>query len=87
MTNQKTHFVWSTKTYKKIIFVVCVIILIVAHIFGYKIYGTSDVIDNQPLKIPQKLQTIDTSGQVVLDSGKKYKIYGIKIITSTIPFG
>jgi len=49
---------------------------------GYKIFGKATYLPNQPLKLPQKLQSINKSGQVILDLGKAYKLFGITTIAS-----
>ena len=82
MANTKReNSLWKgLKKHKYIIFVFFVILISVAHIMGYKIFGKETVIKNQPLKSPQKLKSITKLTEVVLDSGKNYKIYGIEMI-------
>ncbi|MBN2182984.1 MAG: hypothetical protein JW715_13825 [Sedimentisphaerales bacterium] len=70
------------RTRIKVILVLCILLIITAHIMGYKIYGKRPIIYNQPLQSPQNLQSINESGEVVLDNGKIYKIYGITTIVA-----
>ncbi|MFX0210207.1 MAG: hypothetical protein ACFFDT_29770 [Candidatus Hodarchaeota archaeon] len=56
------------------------IVLITAHILGYRIYGPPKLVSNQPLQKPQKLIDINSSGEVILKNNMKYSIYGIVIV-------
>ena len=70
----------QTKVRTKRIIFILLIVLIIAHIFGYRIFGSPKLVSNQPFKKPQKLIDINSSGEVILKNNMKYSIYGIVIV-------
>jgi len=61
-------------------FALLTILIAIAHIFGYRIFGSPKLVRNQPLNNPRKLSHITDDGKVILDNGNLYQIYGITMI-------
>ena len=59
---------------------VFLILIIIAHLRGYKIFGSATLVKNQPLDYPVKIKDITKEGDVVLEMGSEYHIYGITTI-------
>jgi len=57
-------------------------LVILAHLSGYKIYGSPTLYENQPLDMPRKVAAINEAGEIILADGACYPIYGIKTILS-----
>lgn len=57
-------------------------ILFILHLLGFKLIGEPTLVNNQPLNNPEKIESINSQGNIVLKKGKEYKIYGITTIIS-----
>jgi len=62
---------------KALLFTAIASLIVVAHLFGFKLFGKPTLVNNQPLKNPQKISNISTGGNIVFPNGKEYGIYGI----------
>ena len=64
----------------KVVSLVIIPIIIIAHLFGFKIFGSATLVQNHPLDNPVKLLDITKEGKVVLEFGSEHHIYGITTI-------
>jgi len=67
------------KMYKVVLFIIIISILI-AHLLGYKIYGSATLVKNHPLNNPTEVLDITEAGSVIIELGTEYNIYGITTI-------
>jgi hypothetical protein len=68
------------KTHKAIVLLSILSIIVVFHLAGFKLFGKATLVDNQPLRNPEKISGISSQGKVILMNEKEYKIYGITTI-------
>ncbi len=61
-------------------FCIGLLLVIFAHLAGYKIFGRPTLYENQPLDRPMKIAIINEPGEIILANDSRYRIYGIKTI-------
>ncbi|GEM_PF-5695276 len=59
---------------------VAALLVLSAHVAGFKIYGTAEFVDNQPLHRPRKVIDITADGAVVISGGQNYFVHGVEMI-------
>ena len=63
-----------------VIFLTISSVVVIFHLLGFKLFGEATLVENQPLKNPEKISSITAKGTILLANGKEYDIYGITTI-------
>lgn len=56
-----------------------VLLVVVLHVIGFKIYGSAEIYDNNPLPNAQRVVGLERPNLLVLESGEKVALEGLQI--------